>query len=114
MTLDTARKRWFAHGTTGFLLFGAGLAVVFDAAFRRIAEAHWEIWVAEGTLGLCMTMAGLAYFGSGVRYLVHMDRIAEYTDRRARSRARKERQQTELQMQRSEEIRLKPVRMGVQ
>ena len=114
MTLDTARKRWFAHGTTGFLLFGAGLAVVFDAAFRRIAEAQWEIWVAEGTLGLCMTMAGLAYFGSGVRYLVHMDRIAEYSDRRARSRARKEREQTELQMQRNEEVRLKPVRMGVQ
>ena len=75
------------------------MSVVFDAAFRRMAEAQWEIWVVEGTLGLCMTMAGLAYFGSAVRYLVHMDRIAEYTDRRARSRARKERKQTELQIQ---------------
>ena len=84
---------------------------VFDAAFRRMAEAQWEIWVVEGTLGLCMTMAGLAYFGSAVRYLVHMDRFAEYTDRRARSRARKERKQTELQMQQNEEVRLKPVRM---
>ena len=74
------------------------MSVVFDAAFRRMAEAQWEIWVVEGTLGLCMTMAGLAYFGSAVRYLVHMDRIAEYTDRRARSRARKERKQTELQI----------------
>lgn len=53
------------------------MSVVFDAAFRRMAEAQWEIWVVEGTLGLCMTMAGLAYFGSAVRYLVHMDRIAE-------------------------------------
>ena len=87
------------------------MSVVFDAAFRRMAEAQWEIWVAEGTLGLCMTMAGLAYFGSAVRYLVHMDRIAEYSDRRARSRARKEREQTELQMERNEEVRLKPVRM---
>ena len=88
------------------------MSVVFDAAFRRImAEVQWEIWVVEGTLGLCMTMAGLAYFGSAVRYLVHIDRIAEYTDRRARSRARKERKQTELQMQQNEEIRLKPVRM---
>ena len=87
------------------------MSVVFDAAFRRMAEAQWEIWVAEGTLGLCMTMAGLAYFGSAVRYLVHMDRIAEYSDRRARSRARKEREQTELQMLRNEEVRLKPVRM---
>lgn len=87
------------------------MSVVFDAAFRRMAEAQWEIWVLEGTLGLCMTMAGLAYFGSAVRYLVHMDRIAEYTDRRARSRARKERKQTELQMQQNEEVRIKPVRM---
>ena len=87
------------------------MSVVFDAAFRRMAEAQWEIWVVEGTLGLCMTMAGLAYFGSAVRYLVHMDRIAEYTDRGARSRARKERKQTELQMQQNEEVRLKPVRM---
>ena len=87
------------------------MSVVFDAAFRRMAEAQWEIWVVEGTLGLCMTMAGLAYFGSAVRYLVHMDRIAEYTDRRACSRARKERKQTELQMQQNEEVRLKPVRM---
>ena len=83
------------------------MSVVFDAAFRRMAEVQWEIWVVEGTLGLCMTMAGLAYFGSAVRYLVHMDRIAEYTDRRAR----KERKQTELQMQQNEEVRLKPVRM---
>ena len=87
------------------------MSVVFDAAFRRMAEAQWEIWVVEGTLGLCTTMWGLAYFGSAVRYLVHMDRIAEYTDRRARSRARKERKQTELQMQQNEEVRLKPVRM---
>lgn len=87
------------------------MSVVFDAAFRRMAEAQWEIWVVEGTLGLCMTMAGLAYFGSAVRYLVHMDRIAEYSDRRALSRARKEREQTELQMQQNEEVQLKPVRM---
>ena len=87
------------------------MSVVLDAAFRRMAEAQWEIWVVEGTLGLCMTMSGLAYFGSAVRYLVHMDRIAEYTDCGARSRARKERKQTELQMQQNEEVRLKPVRM---
>ena len=52
-----------------------------------MAEAHWEIWVVEGTAGLILTMAGLAYFGSAVRYLVHIDRINEYVDRKALSRA---------------------------
>lgn len=114
MTLDTARKRWFAQGTTAFVLFGTGICVIFDAAFRRMSEAHWEIWVVEGTVGLILMMAGLAFFGSAVRYLVHMDRINEYVDRKARSRARRERNQTELQMCNDQDIRLKPVRMGVQ
>ena len=114
MTLDTARKRWFAQGTTSFVLFGTGICVIFDAAFRRMSEAHWEIWVVEGTVGLILMMAGLAFFGSAVRYLVHMDRINEYVDRKARSRARRERNQTELQMCNDQDIRLKPVRMGVQ
>lgn len=112
MNLDTARKRWMTQGTISFLLFGTGLSVVFDAAYRRIAETHWEIWAAEGTLGLILLMTGLAYFGSSVRYLVHMDRIAEYSDRRARSRARKEREKVVMKMDAPEDIRLKPVRVG--
>lgn len=114
MTLDTARKGWFAHGTTAFVLFGIGISVIFDAAFRRMSESHWEIWVVEGTIGLILMMTGLAFFGSAVRYLVHMDRINEYVDRKARSRARRERDRTELQMRQEQDIRLKPVRMGVQ
>jgi len=112
MTLDTARKRWFSQGTTALLLIGAGLSAMFDAAFRRVSEAHWEIWAVEGPIGLIMTMIGLVFFGSAVRYLVHMDRIREYVDRRARSRVRKDREHTEIEMPSSEEIRLKPVRMG--
>ena len=114
MTLDSARKKWFTQGTIAFLLFGMGISVIFDAAFRRMTASYWEIWVVEGTVGLVTMMMGLAFFGSAVRYMVHMDRIHEYSDRKARSRARKEREQTELQMRRTAEIQLKPVRMGVQ
>ena len=114
MTLNIARKKWLAQGIASFLFFGAGVAVVFDAAFRRMTESHWELWAAEGGVGLFLMMVGLVFFGSSVRYMVHMDRIVEYSDRRARSRARKERKFTEIQLRRSEGSHLKPVRMGAQ
>ena len=109
MTLERARRQWLVHGTASFLLFGAGVSVIFDAAFRRMSEAQWEIWVVEGTVGLGLMMTGLAYFGSAIRHLVHMDRIAEYSDRRARSRARsrsqKERVDIDLRSNSSEGAR---------
>ena len=108
MTLDIARKRWLAQGIASFLFFGAGVSVVFDAAFRRLSESHWELWAAEGSVGLFLMMTGLVCFGSSGRYMVHMDRIVEYTDRRAR----KERKFTEIQLRRNEGSHLKPVRMG--
>lgn len=118
MTLDRARRQWWMHGTASFLLFGAGVSVIFDAAFRRMSEAHWEIWVVEGTVGLGVMMAGLAYFGSAVRHLVYMDRIAEYSDRRARSRARsrsqKERLDFGLRANPSEETRAESTFMEVE
>lgn len=88
MDLDTARRRWFFHGTSGVIATGAGIAVLFDASFRRHSESIQEIWWAEGLLGFVLFMSGLAFFGSSVRYLVHMDRIVEYTDRKARRRQR--------------------------
>ena len=112
MKLEQARRRWWSHGTASFLLFGAGVSVIFDAAFRRMAEAHWEIWVIEGTIGLGLMMTGLAYFGSAVRYLVHMDRIAEHSDRRARSRRKRERAEFGLRAQSSEETRLEEPASG--
>ena len=112
MTLDIARKRWLVQGIASFLFFGAGVSVVFDAAFRRLSESHWELWAAEGGMGLLLLMTGLVFFGSSVRYMVHMDRIVEYSDRRARSRARKERRYTEIELRRNEGTHLKPVRMG--
>ena len=88
MDLAQARKSWFLHGTVGVLLMGSGLAVLFDAAFRRLKEVVAEIWIVEGTLGFILTMAGFAFFGSAIRYMVHMDRIVEYTDRKARRKKR--------------------------
>ncbi len=88
MDLDTARKRWSLHGTIGVIAIGAGLAVLFDASFRRHSETVQEIWWMEGLLGFVLFMTGLALFGSSVRYLVHMDRIVEYTDRKARRKKR--------------------------
>ncbi|RPG81998.1 MAG: hypothetical protein CBC74_000010 [Crocinitomicaceae bacterium TMED114] len=90
MKRETARKQWWIHGTVGFLLVGTGVSVFCDAAVRRITESNWELWFGEGTVGLVLLMSGLAFFGSAVRYLVHLDRIAEYSDRRARHRARKQ------------------------
>ncbi len=90
MNRETVRKQWLIHGTAGFLLVGAGVSVICDAAIRRLSESHWELWFGEGTVGLVLLMSGLAFFGSAVRYMVHMDRIAEYSDRRARQRARKQ------------------------
>lgn len=69
-------------------MMGAGMSVIFDAAFRRFSEEIQEIWVAEGTLGFILFMAGFGFFGSSIRYMVHMDRIVEYSDRKARSRSR--------------------------
>ena len=88
MELQTARKRWSIQGTTGVLLIGGGLTIIVDAAYRRFSEEIAEIWWVEGTIGLVLFMTGLAFFGSAVRYLVHMDRIAEYSERKARRRSR--------------------------
>jgi hypothetical protein len=32
------------------------------------------MWAGEGTVGLVVFMAGMAFFGDAVRYRVHMDR----------------------------------------
>lgn len=91
MDLDTARKKWFAHGTVGMLLFGSGVSVVFDSAHRRMTETVAELWLVEAVMGIVLLMVGLAYFGSAVRYMVHMDRIVEYSERRfRRQKSRKE------------------------
>lgn len=119
MELDTARKRWFSHGATGVLLFAAGVSLVFDAAFRRASEPVIEIWAAEGMMGLILMMLGLAFFGSSVRYLVHMDRIVEYSERRykrdRKSKKRKsERGTRPLHLADSGDgMRLEPMKTGV-
>lgn len=58
----------------GCLLLGAGLSVTLDASAQRLGEAAWWVWAGEGTLGLVVFMAGMAFFGDAVRYRVHLDR----------------------------------------
>ena len=65
--------------------------MLFDAAYRRLSESVVEIWVAEGTLGFVLFMAGLSFFGSAIRYMVHMDRMVEYADRKARRKTKQRR-----------------------
>ena len=68
------RRLWFRSGAIGCTLIGAGLSVTLDALALRLDGAAWWVWGAEGTAGLIVFMAGLAFFGDAVRYRVHMDR----------------------------------------
>ena len=71
------RRLWLLHGGLSNVMMGAGLCVAMDASARRAAgEAFWT-WAMEGTLGLAVFMAGVGFFGSAVRHLVHMDRRRE-------------------------------------
>jgi len=72
--MDNLREKWWAHGSLGCLLVGSGMSIILDAASRKIAEDSWEIWFTEGTAGYIVLMSGLAFFGSAVRFMVHMDR----------------------------------------
>ena len=68
------RKLWFRRGAIGCTLIGTGLSITLDALAHRLNDADWWIWTGEGTAGLVVFMAGLAFFGDAVRYRVHMDR----------------------------------------
>ena len=48
--------------------------MTLDASAQRLGEAAWWMWAGEGTVGLVVFMAGMAFFGDAVRYRVHMDR----------------------------------------
>lgn len=113
MELQTVRKLWATHGTTGVLLIGGGLAAISDAAYRRFSEEIAEIWWVEGTVGLVLFMTGLSFFGSAVRYMVHMDRIAEYSERKARRRSRNQseiRDRSKAELISGDEIKLKSIK----
>ena len=91
MELQTAKKNFVSHGVMGGVLLVVGIASLFDGAFRRTTETIQEIWMVEFSAGLVLCLFGLVLFGSAVRYLVHMDRIAEYSERKARHRSSKDR-----------------------
>lgn len=90
--MEELRKRWLKHGSIGCLLIGAGLSMLLDASADRVAGMAWWGWVAQGAFALVTFMSGLGFFGSAVRYLVHMDRLREREERQKRkeqSRAHK-------------------------
>ena len=95
-------------------MIGCGIAILMDSAYRRFSEEIAEIWMVEGTVGFVLFMAGLAYFGSAVRYMVHMDRIAEYSERQARRRSRRESESggktKRMKPLTGDEIKLKPIK----
>ena len=76
------RTLWFRSGAIGCTLIGTGLSVTLDALAQRLGDAAWWIWVLEGTAGLVVFMAGLAFFGDAVRYRVHMDRDEQASEGR--------------------------------
>lgn len=71
------QRLWLIHGGLSNVLMGVGLCVALDASARRAGEEAFWLWVGEGTLGLALFMAGVGFFGSAVRHLVHMDRKRE-------------------------------------
>ncbi|MDA0912929.1 MAG: hypothetical protein O2818_05640 [Bacteroidetes bacterium] len=73
MAIKALRRKWLTHGGVGCLLIGTGFSITLDASARKLGTAHWFVWSGEGTVGLIVMMSGLAFFGSAVRYLVHMD-----------------------------------------
>ena len=90
MELQTAQKNFASHGVFGMVLVGIGIASLLDATYRRMTESVQEIWLVEVGAGFIAILFGLLFFGSAVRYLVHMDRIAEYSERKARRRSTEE------------------------
>jgi hypothetical protein len=89
MTLESAKKKYIRHGPIGVFLFSAGMSLFADGIYRRVSEVQQEVWIVESFAGLVAVLMGLAFMGSAVRYVVHMDRSIEYADRRARKRSRK-------------------------
>jgi hypothetical protein len=91
MELQTAQKNFVFQGVIGMALVGVGIVSAFDASFRRTTESIQEIWMVEFGVGFVACLMGLVFVGSAVRYLVHIDRIAEYSERKARHRSSQER-----------------------
>lgn len=84
MDLQKARKQLTLHGILGISCLMVGMAFIADGTYRRFSEPVVELWMSEIGLGFVAAFIGLLFFGSAVRFLVHMDRIAEYAERRER------------------------------
>ena len=73
------RRLWFRSGAIGCTLIGAGLSVTLDALALRMDGAAWWAWGAEGTAGLIVFMAGLAFLampcGTGCTWTGKAERL---------------------------------------
>ena len=115
MDLQRARKQLTFHGVVGIAFLLLGTALISDGTYRRVTEPVVELWMAEIGLGFMAGLVGLLFFGSAVRFLVHMDRIAEYAERRERKyrksnrRATLPKKETEIRPLHGKEPRLQPL-----
>ena len=71
------KRLWMIHGGASNLMMGAGLCLAMDASTSRAGGEVFWMWFAKGTFGLAVFMAGIGFFGSAIRHLVHMDRRRE-------------------------------------
>ena len=115
MTLELAKKKYVRHGAAGLVLFALGMGVVADGVYRRLSELQEALWLVECALGVVVLLVALMMLGSAVRYLVHIDRLVESADRRARKRNRKNEgvSKRASHPEQAEPIRSEPVRLKV-
>lgn len=73
-------RRWFAQGSMGVLLTGAGACMMIEAGFYKHSDPGIWQWIAAGTASLIVLIAGLTLFVDSIRYRMYyeMERDREH------------------------------------